>query len=84
MIFEVDLGWVCGVWVWVGDFIVGTIVFAIVLTMEKISVSGLAAVWFRLKNLTAIAHPIAPIVPKLIGNPATKAKNQLPVGRATT
>jgi len=35
---------------WVGDFIVGTMVFAIVLTMEKIGLSGFELVYFRKKQ----------------------------------
>jgi len=37
--------------VWVGDFIVGTMVFAIVLTMEKIGLSGFDPVCFGLKQI---------------------------------
>jgi len=46
---------------WVGDFIVGTMVFGIVLAMGKIGLFGLKQFAFVRSSLTAIAHPIAPI-----------------------
>ena len=46
---------------WVGDFIVGTMVFGIVLTMEKIGLSGFEAVCFRSKQFNGDCTPIAPI-----------------------
>ena len=41
----------------VGDFIVGTMIFAIVLTMEKIGLFGFEAVCFRSKRLNGDCTP---------------------------